>query len=305
MAPKKAFPLFAAEKRKTPDTDRATEADGEAPPAKAAKTAAKAGAKAAAKSAAKAKPAKPSAPATSSSAPASPEGAGTLQKELTASIVDPKWQAVLAKQLQSTTFQKICQKLEQDTAAGETIFPPRDRIFAAFNYAKWDDLKVVIIGQDPYHDDGQAHGLCFSVNVGVAVPPSLKNMYTELESDIPGYKRPSHGNLEAWAAQGVLLLNASLTVIAHKANSHSGIGWQEFTDNVIKVISEQHSGLVFLLWGGFAQKKGKLVDKKKHRVLEAAHPSPLSANKWKGCKAFSKCNAALKELGKAPINWQN
>ena len=225
--------------------------------------------------------------------------------ELVRSVTCPVWGGLLKKDFHSELFQKICHTLEADYAKGRQVFPPRSQIFAAFNHARWDDLKVVIIGQDPYHGVGQAHGLCFSVNHGIKPPPSLVNMYTELEADIPGFKRPMHGNLEAWARQGVLLLNASLTVLAHEANSHAKIGWQTFTDNVIKLINQKHDGVVFLLWGGFAHKKGKLVDKRKHRVLEAAHPSPLSVTKWRGCKAFSKCNAALVELGKTPIDWKN
>jgi len=280
MAPKKIAPIFAA--KQGPKKRKAAESD-EPPAAKAAKGESSA-----------------EAPTTVSAV-----ASGGLQAALVASIECPKWREALDKELAGPKFRQVCEKVEKDLKAGEKVFPPQNQIFAAFNHAKWDDLKVVIIGQDPYHDDGQAHGLCFSVNSGVAVPPSLKNMYTELEADIPGYKRPDHGNLEAWAKQGVLLLNASLTVIAHKANSHANIGWQNFTNGVIKVLNEKHNKLVFLLWGGFAQRKGKLIDKSKHRVLEAAHPSPLSVNKWRGCKTFSKCNAALKELGKEPVNWQN
>ena len=204
-------------------------------------------------------------------------------------------------------FHKICEKLENDRFEGLQVFPPRDKIFAAFNHSTWDNLKVVIIGQDPYHKQGQAHGLSFSVNFGIAVPPSLRNIYTELENDVQGFRRPSHGNLEAWASQGVLLLNASLTVIEGKPNSHQDIGWKLFTDSVIRVINKEHDGVVFLLWGAFAKKKGQLVDRTKHRVFEAAHPSPMAANRggWFGCQAFSKCNTALMELGKLPVNWQN
>jgi uracil-DNA glycosylase len=160
----------------------------------------------------------------------------------------------------------------------------------------------VLLGQDPYHDDGQAHGLCFSVQGTVKPPPSLVNMFKELTTDIPGFKMPKHGNLVSWARQGVLLLNASLTVEAHKANSHSKCGWLAFTDDVLKMISASHpSRLVFLLWGGFAKKKASLIDGKKHVVIECAHPSPLSATHWFGCKTFSKCNKALEQLGKQTI----
>ena len=149
-------------------------------------------------------------------------------------------------------------------------------------------VRVVIIGQDPYHGASQAHGLCFSVSRGVAVPPSLRNIYTELEADVPGFKRPSHGNLESWARRGVLLLNATLTVRSGEANSHEKYGWQTFTDSVIHVLNARATPIVFILWGGFAQKKGKMINRNRHHVIEAAHPSPLSVTKFRGCKVFSK-----------------
>lgn len=220
---------------------------------------------------------------------------------LAETISDPTWKAIA-----STTLARIPSietTLAAETAAGKQIFPPLKMVFSAFNETPWDKVKVVVIGQDPYHDDGQAHGMCFSVLAGVKPPPSLKNMYKELTTDIPGFKEPNHGYLLSWAHQGVLLLNATLTVEAHKPNSHAKIGWLQFTDAVIAELSEKHSALVFLLWGGFAQKKGKKIDRQKHKVIECAHPSPLSVTQWMGCKTFSKCNEALVALGKTPIDW--
>lgn len=186
-----------------------------------------------------------------------------------------------------------------------TVFPPPELTFACLNMVPLADVRVVILGQDPYHDVGQAHGLCFSVQQGVATPRSLKNMYKELASDIPGFTPPAHGNLEAWAKQGVLLLNATLTVRAHSANSHAKFGWQLFTDAVVKLVNDHAEDVVFILWGGFAQKKGKsIISRSRHHVLEAAHPSPLSVSNFLGCKVFSKTNAFLKEKGKAPIEWE-
>ncbi|VDO35051.1 unnamed protein product [Haemonchus placei] len=202
------------------------------------------------------------------------------------------------------------------------IFPPREEIFSAFNLTPLNKIRVVIIGQDPYHGVGlnhmqlrdsetlnncifQAHGLSFSVKKGVPPPPSLKNIYKELSADIPGFVVPDHGFLEKWALQGVFMLNATLTVESGKANSHEKIGWQKFTDKVISLISLNNTGVVFLLWGGFARKKKSLIDSKKHAVIETAHPSPLSANKWFGCRCFSKTNAELSRMGKPIIDWSS
>jgi len=218
-------------------------------------------------------------------------------------LSDEGWKNALSGEFKKPYFRSALEYLEKEKKAGKQIFPPEPEIFAAFNMTPFDQIKVVIIGQDPYHDNNQAHGLCFSVKKGITPPPSLKNIYKELTTDITGFVAPSHGNLEKWAKQGILLLNASLTVEAHKANSHSNIGWQEFTDAVIRIINEKKKGVVFILWGGFAQKKGKIIDKKKHNVIEAAHPSPLSANKFFGCKVFSKTNDALKKNGQDPIDW--
>uniref|UniRef100_A0A915MW56 Uracil-DNA glycosylase n=1 Tax=Meloidogyne javanica TaxID=6303 RepID=A0A915MW56_MELJA len=187
---------------------------------------------------------------------------------------------------------------------GITIFPPRSLIFNAFNLTPFNEIKVVLLGQDPYHNLSQAHGLCFSVPQGTPPPPSLKNIYKELSSEFPDFKIPTHGELTCWAKQGIFMLNATLTVEAHKPNSHSNIGWQIFTDSVIKLISSKsNNGVVFLLWGGFAHRKEMLVDKSRHRVIKTAHPSPLSVTKFFGSKCFSKTNDLLKELGREPIDW--
>ncbi|CUG88446.1 uracil-DNA glycosylase, putative [Bodo saltans] len=219
-------------------------------------------------------------------------------------ILDPEWKSFLAPLLASPAFENIESFLEKEYSEGKEVFPEKSNIFSAFNFTPLKDVKVVLIGQDPYHDNDQAHGLCFSVLPGVKVPPSLVNMYKELVTDIPGFVTPSHGYLESWARQGILMLNATLTVEAHKANSHAACGWQAFTDGVIKKLGTEKSDIVFLLWGGFAQKKAKLIDATKHKIVECAHPSPLSATKWWGCKTFSKCNDALIALGKPPVDWK-
>jgi len=214
------------------------------------------------------------------------------------------WHDPLAKALVSPYARGIEATLSAEIAKGKQIFPPLPQVFSAFNVLPPGQVRVVIIGQDPYHDDGQAHGLCFSVAPGVRPPPSLVNIYKELATDIPGFTAPKHGTLTHWAKQGVLLLNATLTVEAHQPNSHSKIGWQEFTDDVIAVLNARDDALVFLLWGGFAQKKGRAINRARHRVIECAHPSPLSAKAWFGSRPFSKCNDALIELKKKPIDWQ-
>ena len=180
-------------------------------------------------------------------------------------------------------------------------------VFAAFALCQWEDLRVVILGQDPYHDDGQAEGLCFSVPQGIKIPSSLRNIYKEAASDlgVSHFGKPNHGDLKAWAKQGVLLLNTVLTVQAHKANSHSKFGWQKFTDSVIKTISKKHDGVVFIFWGKQAQKKETLIDTSKHRIIKSAHPSGLSAHRgFYGSKPFSKTNQLLAEMGKPPIDWR-
>ncbi|WP_291116185.1 uracil-DNA glycosylase [Flavobacterium sp. UBA6135] len=219
------------------------------------------------------------------------------------SHLHPSWQALLSEEFQKPYFQQLTSFVENEYATG-TCYPSKSEVFAAFNLCPFDKLKVVIIGQDPYHGPGQANGLCFSVNDGVAFPPSLMNIFKELETDI-GTPIPIWGNLERWAAQGVLLLNATLTVREGEAGSHQKKGWETFTGAVIQMISSQKEGVVFLLWGGFAQKKGAKIDQSKHLVLTSGHPSPLSANRgfWFGNKSFSKTNMYLKELGIQEIDW--
>lgn len=214
------------------------------------------------------------------------------------------WKPVLQQEFNKPYFDALIDFLKQEKAAGKTIFPPGPQIFAAFDYTAFNDVRVVIIGQDPYHGQGQAHGLCFSVNKGIAVPPSLQNMYKELKADINGFEIPNHGDLSHWAKQGVLMLNATLTVEKDKAGSHQGKGWEEFTDAVIKAVSTQKENVVFILWGKFAQSKARLIDNTKHLILMAAHPSPFSAyNGFFGCKHFSKTNHYLKQHQLPIINW--
>lgn len=215
------------------------------------------------------------------------------------------WHDVLKKEKSKPYFQDIMTFVEQQRAAGKVIYPPQADVFNAFNYTPFNDVKVVILGQDPYHGPNQAHGLCFSVQQDVKTPPSLVNMYKELAADIDGFSIPSHGNLQAWAEQGVLLLNTVLTVEQGQAHSHAKIGWETFTDFVIEQISEQRQGVVFLLWGSHAQKKGKVIDQHRHTVLHAPHPSPLSAHRgFFGCGHFSQTNQILSAQGLTPIDWQ-
>ena len=213
------------------------------------------------------------------------------------------WKKKLLTEFEKPYFKALVSfiKLEYKTTK---CFPPGAQIFSAFDLCTFDNLKVVIIGQDPYHGDGQANGLCFSVADGIAHPPSLMNIFKEIESDL-GIPYPKSGNLERWANQGILLLNATLTVRAHQAGSHQNKGWEQFTDKIIEVISEEKSDVVFLLWGGFAKKKVKLIDTEKHTVLTSGHPSPLSANRgyWFGNKHFSKTNSVLKNKNKEKISW--
>lgn len=218
--------------------------------------------------------------------------------------IEESWRIALQKEFDADYFKKIKAFLVEEKKKA-VVYPKGSDIFNAFNLTPFNDVKVVIIGQDPYHGPNQAHGLCFSVLDGVKFPPSLENIYKELCKDL-GYSFPKSGNLTSWAKQGVLLLNASLTVRAGEANSHQSIGWQKFTDAVIQKISDEKNGVIFLLWGGFAQKKGSKIDASKHHVLTCGHPSPLSANKghWFGNKHFSKTNALLQQMGKTPINWK-
>ncbi|MDP4284288.1 MAG: uracil-DNA glycosylase [Bacteroidota bacterium] len=218
--------------------------------------------------------------------------------------IEESWKEVLREEFEKVYFQHIITFLKAEKASGKIIYPPGPLIFNAFEKTPFANLKVVILGQDPYHNRGQAHGLSFSVPEGVPKPPSLLNIFKELKNDL-GLEIPGNGNLEKWASQGVLLLNASLTVRQNEPGSHSQIGWLRFTDSVIRKISEQKEGIVFLLWGKFAQEKQSLIDETKHYVLKAAHPSPFSADKgFFGCKHFSKTNELLMKQNKAPIDWK-
>ena len=216
--------------------------------------------------------------------------------------IHSSWKKVLNDQFSAPYFLKLREFLVKEKKQ-YAIFPPGNQIFAAFNHTPFENVKVVIIGQDPYHKRGQANGLSFSVNTGIAKPPSLINIFKELQTDL-GIPIPKSGNLEPWADQGVLLLNATLTVREGEAGSHHGIGWEIFTDAVIKTISDQKKGIVFLLWGKFAQTKEELIDKNKHFILKAAHPSPLARGAFFGCKHFSKTNELLFEEGLEPIDWR-
>lgn len=218
--------------------------------------------------------------------------------------IHPSWKEVLSEEFQQPYFAAIKQHLLQEKQAGKAVYPPGKLIFNAFDATPFDQVKVVIIGQDPYHGPGQAMGLSFSVPRNIGIPPSLVNMYKELNTDL-NIPIPNHGDLTDWATQGVFLLNASLTVRAREANSHQKIGWQKFTDGVIRTLSQKREGIIFLLWGGFAKKKASLIDKSKHHVLTSGHPSPLSANRgyWFGNKHFSKANELLKGQGQDPIKW--
>ena len=218
--------------------------------------------------------------------------------------IEESWKKVLKEEFEKTYFQHVITFLKAEKASGKTIYPPGPLIFNAFRQTPFDKVEVVLLGQDPYHNKGQAHGLSFSVPDGVPKPPSLVNIFKELKSDL-GIEIPKNGNLEKWAQQGVLLLNASLTVRENEPGSHARIGWLPFTDHVIKKISENKVGIIFLLWGKFAQEKQSLVDETRHFVLKAAHPSPYSANNgFFGCKHFSKTNELLMRQHKPPIDWK-
>lgn len=219
-------------------------------------------------------------------------------------IKNQSWETLLESEFQKPYFVELMQQVEQEYAT-TTCFPPKELIFSAFEQFDFRDTKVVIIGQDPYHGIGEANGLCFSVNDGVAIPPSLKNIFTEINSEYDRILFLTSGNLERWAKQGVLLLNAGLTVRKDEANSHKHLKWNIFTDAVIDLINQKLENVVFLLWGSFAQKKGKLIDREKHLVLESGHPSPLSANRgmWFGNNHFKLTNAYLSEKGKSEVEW--
>jgi uracil-DNA glycosylase len=218
--------------------------------------------------------------------------------------LEASWAERLADEFEKAYFQQIRYFLKGEIRNGKRIYPPGPQMFHAYNRTPFDKVKVVILGQDPYHGPGQAHGLSFSVPYGVKPPPSLVNIFKELEKDI-GMPRPASGNLERWADQGVFLLNAMLSVEGGKPGSHQKIGWQYFTDATIKTLSEEREHLVFLLWGAFARRKAELIDRERHLILEAAHPSPFSADKgFFGCRHFSKANNYLAAHSREPINWQ-
>lgn len=213
------------------------------------------------------------------------------------------WLEALQAEFSASYFEHLVSTLKQKKLAGTTIYPPGPFIFNAYNSTMPDDVKVVLIGQDPYHNEGEAMGLSFSVPKGIKIPPSLKNIYKELTNDV-GFTPPDHGDLSAWAHQGVFLLNACLTVEKNKAGSHKDLGWQTFTDKTIAYLSTHRQHLVFMLWGNFAKSKMPLIDAGKHLVLTAAHPSPLAGNAFQGCKHFSKTNEFLIRHSKTPIQWQ-
>jgi len=216
--------------------------------------------------------------------------------------IHPSWEKQLKDEFEKPYFKQLTEFIKDEYKKSPT-FPPQKDIFRAFDLCPFKDVKVVILGQDPYHGPNQANGLCFSVNENTPLPPSLQNIYKEIHSDLQ-IPTPTHGNLEHWARQGVLLLNATLTVRAHQAGSHQSKGWEQFTDAAIKALAENREHLVFLLWGAYAQKKGAFIDQQKHHVLKAPHPSPLSSHRgFFGCKHFSKANQYLTSHNITPINW--
>lgn len=218
-------------------------------------------------------------------------------------VIEESWKQVLSSEFNKDYFYNLKNFLVEERSKYR-IFPPGSQIFNAFNHTPFQLVKVVILGQDPYHGPGQAHGLCFSVPEGIAQPPSLVNIFKEINSDL-GFPIPNRGNLEKWAKQGVLLLNATLTVRAHQAGSHQNKGWEQFTDAAIKALSDGRKGIVFMLWGSYAQAKAKLIDRSKHHILTAPHPSPLSVYRgFFGCKHFSMANELLTKEGVGPIDWK-
>lgn len=217
--------------------------------------------------------------------------------------LSPSWQTVLAEEFEKPYFSKLQNFLLAERQS-YTIYPPEEQIFSAFELTPYENVNVFLLGQDPYHDQNQAHGLCFSVQPGIKPPPSLINIFKELKDDV-GFEIPNHGYLVSWAKQGILMLNAVLTVRAHTPNSHKNQGWETFTDAVISKVNQKEDPVVFVLWGGYAQKKLKLIDTTRHTVIQSAHPSPLSArNGFFGSKPFSAINSALRSFGKPEIDWQ-
>lgn len=215
------------------------------------------------------------------------------------------WSDVIGQEKEQPYFLDIMNYVAGERASGKTIYPPKEQVFSAFKATEFDQVKVVILGQDPYHGPNQAHGLCFSVQPGVKTPPSLVNMYKELAQSISNFQIPQHGYLQHWAEQGVLLLNTVLTVEQGNAHSHANIGWERFTDKVIEALNKEGEGIVFLLWGSHAKKKGQSIDRQRHHVLTAPHPSPLSAHRgFFGCNHFVLANQYLVQHGQQPIDWQ-
>lgn len=216
--------------------------------------------------------------------------------------ISESWKPHLQSEFNKLYFSQLVQFVKDEYAKNK-VHPPGKKIFSAFDHCSFEDLKVVIIGQDPYHGEGQANGLCFSVSDGIRIPPSLRNIFKELQDDL-GTPLPSSGNLERWADQGVLLLNATLTVRAHQAGSHQKKGWEQFTDSVIQLVSSKKENIVFILWGAYAQKKGEVIDRSKHHIISSAHPSPFAADRgFFGSKPFSRANAYLENKGKRSIKW--
>ncbi len=215
------------------------------------------------------------------------------------------WTHLIEVEKQQPYLQQTLAFVRRERELGKCIYPPAEAVFNAFRHTDFEQVKVVILGQDPYHGPGQAHGLCFSVQPEVAIPPSLQNIFKELARDMPGFQIPGHGCLRAWAEQGVLLLNTVLTVEAGKPHSHAGLGWEIFTDRMIEALNRERQGLVFLLWGAHAQKKGRIIDRERHHVLLSSHPSPLSAYRgFLGCGHFSHANRLLVQAGLTPIDWR-
>ena len=213
------------------------------------------------------------------------------------------WREALGAEIEADWFRDLGRFVDAARAA-QQVFPAEDDVFAAFTLTPLDAVKVVLLGQDPYHDDGQAHGLCFSVRPGTAPPPSLVNVYKELAADVPAFVRPPHGHLVGWARQGILMLNTVLTVAAHAPSSHKNRGWERFTDAAIAAVSATRAHVVFVLWGNYARKKAALIDRARHTVIEGAHPSPLSYRRFAGSRPFSQVNAALAAHGQTPIDWR-
>ncbi|WP_076342724.1 uracil-DNA glycosylase [Brachymonas chironomi] len=227
------------------------------------------------------------------------------EKPLHRRLVLHTWTEAIGAEKQQPYFTDLWARLRQARQQGVVIYPPADEVFSAFSLTPFDAVNVVILGQDPYHGAGQAHGLAFSVKPGIGIPPSLQNIYKELANDIPGFVMPQHGFLQRWAEQGVLLLNTVLTVQAGQAHSHASWGWETFTDRVVAQLNQGRDGLVFMLWGSHAQRKGAMIDRQRHLVLKAPHPSPLSAYRgFFGCGHFSKANDWLQQHGQSPVDWQ-